>query len=524
MDSTKKIEFVIPPYQTGSSLNKFSREGFGVELTRNNNTLFLFGPNGTGKTALLQTFFRHHRSSAVWVNAQRQVWLSDSHLNMTSRQYKKETENIAANSAKEESRYQPVGARVRPLLSLFSLVDKCNRQNEKLRKLTDGNVTEQEIRNFKDNNPYPFDILSQIFQASSLPIRFELSDDDLATIVAYRTDSIGLQSYFTDKLSDGERNALLLAADILGAESDSLFLLDEPELHLHPSISAPFLANVIDSRPDCFFVIATHDTALPEYCRPYKTFVLHSCQVRDNSIVGWDGRLIEGDNDLDESVRRAVFGGRKTLLVVEGDSSSLDRMLYAGLFPDVTIHSVGSKGEVKEIVNGLTSAEQWTWINAIGLIDGDLDDPEEDVNVGSDQLNRLSVYSVENLLYDLTVQRSVGGLRAQQKDESIDEWIELGCAAAFENAHSYVEKSDNLAVDVERKEILALILEAQDYEVFLRDFPLKYAGIRLAIAKALDFRTQEDYERAAIKAIASQDSLKSHIKSKLGNLPSQLGH
>ncbi len=45
--------------------------------------------------------------------------------------------------------------------------------------------------------------------------------------------------YSVAKLSDGERNALLIAATVLSVTPETLLLIDEPERHLHRSIISP---------------------------------------------------------------------------------------------------------------------------------------------------------------------------------------------------------------------------------------------------------------------------------------------
>ena len=44
------------------------------------------------------------------------------------------------------------------------------------------------------------------------------------------------------QMSDGERAAAIIAATVLVADPGTLFLIDEPERHLHRSIIEPFLS------------------------------------------------------------------------------------------------------------------------------------------------------------------------------------------------------------------------------------------------------------------------------------------
>ena len=65
--------------------------------------------------------------------------------------------------------------------------------------------------------------------------------------------------YPINQMSDGEKSALILASEILTAQPGTIYLLDEPERHMHRSISASLITSATGERPDCFFVLLTHD-------------------------------------------------------------------------------------------------------------------------------------------------------------------------------------------------------------------------------------------------------------------------
>ena len=57
---------------------------------------------------------------------------------------------------------------------------------------------------------------------------------------------------------------MIIAAHVITADPGIVFLIDEPERHLHRSIIQPFLSALFNLRKDdCAFVIATHEIALP---------------------------------------------------------------------------------------------------------------------------------------------------------------------------------------------------------------------------------------------------------------------
>ena len=85
------------------------------------------------------------------------------------------------------------------------------------------------------------------------------------------------------QMSDGERSATIIAANVITAESESVLLIDEPERHLHRSVIEPFLSALFTFRKDCIFVIATHEIALP--VANSDTQVLMLIPIRSNVVV-----------------------------------------------------------------------------------------------------------------------------------------------------------------------------------------------------------------------------------------------
>ena len=61
----------------------------------------------------------------------------------------------------------------------------------------------------------------------------------------------------------GERNAFLIVAEVFTAESGALIIIDEPERHLHRSITSPLLSALFQKRSDCAVLVSTHEPHLP---------------------------------------------------------------------------------------------------------------------------------------------------------------------------------------------------------------------------------------------------------------------
>ena len=90
----------------------------------------------------------------------------------------------------------------------------------------------------------------------------------------------GGNGYSVAELSDGERNAFLIAADVLTAKPGTLILIDEPERHLHRSIISPLLKLLFDRRNDCAFIVSTHELMLPLDTPKASTLLMRSCEYQ----------------------------------------------------------------------------------------------------------------------------------------------------------------------------------------------------------------------------------------------------
>ena len=182
--------------------------------------------------------------------------------------------------------------------------------------------------------------LSGLLTNANLP--FEFSVDGNGTIVATKS---GSNTFSTAEMSDGERNALLLAAEVLTVPSDTLILIDEPEQHLHRSIVSPLLSGLFSKRPDCIFVVSTHELTLPLGNPASKVLLVRSCVYEAGTAVSWDVDLVNSPIETDEDLKTDVLGARRTVVFVEGEKNSLDMPLYSLMFPSMCSHSPYSRGK-----------------------------------------------------------------------------------------------------------------------------------------------------------------------------------
>ena len=94
------------------------------------------------------------------------------------------------------------------------------------------------------------------------------------------------ETYDLDQLSDGEKNLIALIGDIarrltLGnprinnpLEGDGIILIDEIDLHLHPSWQRLVIPKLLEVFPNCQFFISTHSPQVLSHVKPKNIFLL----------------------------------------------------------------------------------------------------------------------------------------------------------------------------------------------------------------------------------------------------------
>jgi hypothetical protein len=374
-----------------------------------------------------------------------------------------------------------------------------------------------------------------------------------AELIAIRSGEL----YSIARMSDGERAALILAAEVVAAPLRSIFLIDEPESHLHQSIVVPLLAALINERPDCGFVVSTHEVGLPTVVPQSITILLREGHWQGGAIRSWDTDILVGSCEIPEGLLVDILGSRRKILFVEGKSTSLDQPLYALLFPNVSVRSRNGCREVRNAVTGLRAANALHRINAYGLVDDDAMDAAKIQNLETEGVYATAVYAVESLYYSAealgavaAVQAATLGIRAvdllnEAKSAAILSLKLQGVAERLasrraervlrEQLVQALPKRTELIVDGESAITVSVLspypaelqtlrdfVNASDLERIIARYPIRETGALSALASSLRFASRQDYEKAALTRIGADEALKSVLRSKLGSLAGQL--
>jgi hypothetical protein len=301
------------------------------------------------------------------------------------------------------------------------------------------------------------------------------------------------------------------------------------------------IAALLQERDDCHFVVMTHDlelAAAPEH-GDVQAVLLAGCTWAGETVTSWDAHLVDPERQLPEEARRAVLGGRRKVLFVEGEAASLDAGLYALLFPDHSLNPLGSCEQVIRSVTGLRSSAEHHWVEASGIVDADGRSDDEIVTLGAKGILVLRVHEVEHAYYCEPVLRAVavkvGALHGRDPDELV-----LGAKKA---GLKTLERSDvlpRLVGAVARQALQRLVLThlpptedlvtageaisitasspypsrlaeaqaaltAEDWATILRVIPLRESAFRAAVSRALNFSSYGDYE-AAVRVALLEDA------------------
>ncbi|MTK53623.1 AAA family ATPase [Paludibacter sp.] len=362
--------------------------------------LFVLGANGVGKSTLMYNLFLQNKNHSKRILAHRQTWFDDNSMNMTASQKKQNEEWIKGHDSNTYSRWKDEFTQKRSSISIFDLI---NSENIRARRIANAVDTDKiELAKKYSNFQAPLQAINELLAISNIPITITLGREE--HLFASKN---GCEPYSIAELSDGERNALLICADVLTTEPNRLIIIDEPERHLHRSIISPLLTSLFHKRRDCVFVISTHDVFLPVDHYESQVLLLRSCNWNGKNIKDWDADLISDTAKIPDSVKLDILGAKRNILFVEGEYESLDRQIYQLIFPNVTVIPQGSCNKVEKAVEGIKGTVELHWINAYGLIDSDDRTRDQIQTLHSKGIAALKSYSVESLYYNLDIVKKV---------------------------------------------------------------------------------------------------------------------
>jgi ABC-type lipoprotein export system ATPase subunit len=201
------------------------------------------------------------------------------------------------------------------------------------------------------------------------------------------------ENYNASEMSDGERVIFYLIGEVVSAPENSIVVVDEPEMHIHKSITKKLWDKIELERADCTFIYLTHDI-------DFTISRQDATKIWAKSFNGsqWDYEVLNGDNELPEQIYFEILGSRKSILFIEGDDSSIDYKLLQLVFSDFTIKPLGGCEKVFEVTKSFNEQKSFHHIESFGLIDRDRRTDEEISHISSPNIWVAKVAEIENFL------------------------------------------------------------------------------------------------------------------------------
>ena len=510
--------------------------------------LYVVGANGTGKSALFQHWVTSVGGSNIKrIAAHRQTWFESGNLDFTARRRRDFETNVRSWDRQVDARWMEHSPAERQSAVLFDLVAKDNTRYRTIGQYIDKNNPDGATA-FASESESPFKQLNDLLQLGTLTVSLSNSSDE-EILAQHRNNGL---SFNIAQMSDGERAAAILAANVLTVEPGTILLIDEPERHLHRSIIEPFLSALFAKRQDCAFVISTHEIALPIANQAANVVILRSCLWNGNQASAWDAEVLESGTNLPEDLKRDVLGARRRILFVEGAPNSLDLPLYGALFPELSVIPKGSCDEIIRAVKGLRGSYEHHHVEAIGLVDRD-DRTQDQVNeLAQNNVFALDVCSVESLYYCSDAIEAVACRQAESLGRDPQAMLEAAKQNALESIGADQDLPERMAARRSERlvynrfathlpdwrEIKAAgqqltisepienpyqdelsrfngLVESGDLDGLIARYPLRGSSVFERIAMALGCRNHADYARMVVARVRDDASLREHLKERI---------
>ena len=529
-----------------------------IEITiKDGFQLFIVGANGSGKSALIQRFVSENSGKKVKrISAHRQTWFNSGSIDFTPESRQRYETNTLALDSQYEARWKEHNPGQSLSAILFDLVAKENTRARTIARYVDNqNLTK--AQDISAESLSPFDQINRLLALGTLSVMVENSDDRDLLARHPRGEPFSIA-----EMSDGERNAMIIAAHVITAEPGTVLLIDEPERHLHRSIIEPFLSALFARRrEDCAFIISTHEIVLPVANPDAQVLMLRSCQWSGDQCVAWDAEVLEPNSELPEYLKLAILGSRKKILFVEGQPGSLDFSLYTTLFSGLSVVPKESCEDVQKAVLGWRGSQEIhpVHVEIFGLIDRDNRTDEDVEKLAEKGVFALEVYSVEGLYYCSDAIAAVAHRQADSFGYDASELIKSAKQGAIEALKVDAEKTDErmaalrcerqirervLSEIPDRKSIMDnptqricvpidspyseelnrfnKLVEEGKLDQLVARYSLRKSRTFEIIATTLRCRDQKDYERMVLAQIQKDGQLACKLKERIGLLSETL--
>ena len=519
--------------------------GTSLDLTVSvGESLFILGANGTGKSSIMHHFYGAHHSNARRISAHRQTWFASNAITLSPEQRRSTESNIQGSDNSPQARWKDDYSAQRASIAIYDLIDAENVRARSIARAVDDN--DIDLAKTLSKKDAPIKIINELLRLSNMPIEISVHQNE--QVLASKS---GSAPYSIAELSDGERNAMLIAANVLTVKEGTLVLIDEPERHLHRSIISPLLILLFAKRPDCAFIVSTHDVMLPLDNPGARTLLIRDCTFAGSSITVWDADLVPPETEIDADLKKDILGARRKLLFIEGTERSLDKPLYSLVFPNVTVVTKSNCRDVEHAVFGIRGAGDLHWLHAFGIVDNDRRAQADIDRLKAKGVYAVSVFSVESIYYHPDVQRRVVERHATVTGDNASTRLNNAKRAAVAAITPHIPRLSQRAIEKTLREeiyrnlprgkeiaaatpinisidVAAVVTAERGYlqealatgelSAVIARYPVRETPALTEIAVKLGFQNREQYEGAVRKLLIDDNGALTFVKSLFGTL------
>jgi energy-coupling factor transporter ATP-binding protein EcfA2 len=353
-------------------------------------SLIFFGANGSGKTRLAVFIEETVGEAAHRISAHRALNLNpevpkirgSNALRKLRLGHDAENATIAWRNGHRWLDSKPAVAMLDDFDSLLQALfaDQSVTTQETHTKYRSGSLT--------NATPTKFEMLSEIWDRLLPHRKLIITGDDIQVAAVGNSEP-----YSASDMSDGERAIFYLIAQALVAAESSLLVIDEPELHVHPSIMSSLWDEIEAARKDCAFLFITHDLHFAAG-RAAQKYVIRSY----SSTPNWAIEKVPDNSGFSEEITTLILGSRRPILFVEGTGTSFELAIYRCCYPQWTVIPRGSCEQVIHSVVTMRANAQLTRVKCAGIVDADDYTTEEIARLNGYNVFPLPVSEVENLV------------------------------------------------------------------------------------------------------------------------------
>jgi energy-coupling factor transporter ATP-binding protein EcfA2 len=512
--------FVLSPEGEPEPINLELRTGQVAVIT---------GPNGSGKSALIAEIAKQIFGQKLGVEAffgSRHIQFQSDDIDQMGWSISQLNEQL--NLAVNRFRHPWGEMHLKSIIRRISLL-----QSQNYFKIIEDQKKDISFSRALAAHPPLLDSINTVFSAANIGVEIIQSGGLL------RACRNGNQ-YGIERMSDGERAALLLVCAVLVQEQDAVILFDEPERHLNPAISGILLKTLITLRDDISYVFSTHDLDLLDWLKP--NIVI---QLRESNLVQiepearcYDLSILNPSEEIPETLKLALIGSRRKMLFVEGTNTSTDQALYKLIYPEWNVVAREGWDSVVRCVKALRDSDTLHWLDVAAIIDRDGRDCIEQQKLQQENIACLPVATIENLFFLSEifiemcgkVSEFKGGLSGSQRWEAAKaELLRIlpqckddivSRQLVWEGNRKLVERKLSFqavrggqiqisSIDLREEKVAlstkyCLLQKSGDWDSIVKEVPIKNSPIPDKLSKIVGYTNFSEYKQAVITQIQSR--------------------